>query len=86
MYFVFTGKLYYEMNRRRIRLGKGKIKSIVRGDVLFVWLTRGFMVGGLSRFGRSFGVALVFGVGMSFRGVGVLDFRIGVLVFLCWYY
>lgn len=69
------------------QVGKGKNKTQpTRGNALPAWLTRGSMAGGLPRPGRSPGVALVPGVGMSLRGVGVLDFRTGVLAFSCWYH
>lgn len=41
------------------------------------------MEGGLPSPGRRPDVALVPGVGTSLRGVGVLDFRTGVLAFSC---
>lgn len=75
------------MRQQMNQVGKGEHKTQhTRGDALPAWLTRGSMVGGLPRPGRSPGVALVPGVGMSLRGVGVLDFRTGVLAFSCWYH
>lgn len=87
MHFMFNGEMASQHEQMMHHAGKGKTKqSTIKGDALPAWLTRGSMAGGLPRPGRSPGVALVPGVGMSLRGVGVLDFRTGVLAFSCWYH
>lgn len=86
--FHIHGEMASGVHTQRPKPGRGNAKqSTTRGNVaLPAWLTRGSMAGGLPRPGRSPGVALVPGVGISLRGVGVLDFRTGVLAFSCWYH